>query len=116
MNTTELEMLCYRNAQRGPHLYQADDGGRIKIMFTQEENREGHKSHHRAHPEHKRADESTHREHSQDVEPSGSHEHETHRHTHGGATHADSDEAAGRHSHEKGAHTAEHDQTEHYPA
>lgn len=116
MGITELDMLCYRNAQRGPYLYQAEEGGRIKIMFTKEESHEGHKSHHHAHSNGEGIDESTHHEHLEDVEPGGSHGHETHGDTHGGSAHAVSDETAGQHSHEKGARTADHDQSEHNPA
>ncbi|HEX8283670.1 MAG TPA: hypothetical protein VF588_09965 [Pyrinomonadaceae bacterium] len=112
MGITEIESLCYRNAQGGQPLYQADEGGGIKIMFKQEENKQGHESHHHSHPD----DGSTHHEHSHDAEPGGSHDQQPHEHTHGAATRAESGETAGRHPHEKGAHITEHDANEHHPA
>ena len=109
--TEELEMLCHRNARRGPNLYQADDGGGIKIMFKQEESHED-----RAQHTGEGAGEGARREHSEGCEPGGSHGHDTHAHTHGGEAHADMDEAHGPHHHEKGGHEADQDVSEHNPA
>jgi hypothetical protein len=116
MGISALDMLCYRNAQRGPHLYQADEGGRIKIMSTQKESHEDRQSHHDPHPKDQGGGASTHHEHSGDAGPGGPHEHGAHEHGHEGAADADSGEAAGRHSHEKGAHEAEHHTSKHNPA
>lgn len=116
MSRSELDMLCHRHAQQGPHPYQADEGGRIKIMLTQENSHKAGKAQHGTPPDHKGTTENTHHAHDEPVETGGSHEHDGHEHEHGQGTSANSEDDAASHSHEKGEHSSEHDVSEHTPA
>jgi hypothetical protein len=35
MSSSLLDILCHASAQSAPHLYQADEGGKIRIVWEQ---------------------------------------------------------------------------------